>query len=71
MVKLHFKVLANEQSFDLEVVTADLGTVGQLKKLAAEKASLTVADVQLVRAGMTIIMQGKLSLTVNLWKVLH
>jgi hypothetical protein len=54
MVKIHFKVLSNEQSFDMEVVPADLGTVGQLKKLVAEKVSLAVADVQLVRAGISI-----------------
>lgn len=35
MVKLNFKVLSNEQTFDLDVVIADLGTAGQLKKLAA------------------------------------
>lgn len=71
MVKIHFKVLSNEQSFDLEVVAADLGTVGQLKKLAAEKASLVLADVQLVRGGMPIGIQVKLFSTINLWKASH
>lgn len=71
MVKLNFKVLSNEQSFELEVVAADLGTAGQLKKVAAEKAGLAVADVQLVRAGIPGHMQVKLSWTINLWKASH
>ena len=71
MVKLNFKVLSNEQTFDLDVVIADLGTAGQLKKLAAEKASVAVTDVQLVRAGTPIKIQVKLFSMINLWKVSH
>lgn len=69
MVKINFKNLSNDQHFELEVVIADLGTVGQLKKLAAEKAGLAVADVQLVSKGNLDRIQAKSFWTINPWKL--
>jgi|LakMenE18May11ns_1017448.scaffolds.fasta_scaffold7970119_1 hypothetical protein len=69
MVKINFKNLSNDQHFELEVVIADLGTVGQLKKLAAEKAGLAVADVQLVSKGNLHRIQAKSFWTINPWKL--